>query len=504
MNIYMTNNRWKWILSLVVIVIIASSIWYTNRLVREFAMDEQKNLIIWADAVKHRAELVKSTEIFFAKLQEEERSKVEILAQAMRMLVSDEAGDLTFYVHIISNNTTIPVIQTDRNYRIIGATNVDFDTDTVPYLRGDLLKEFSVYEPVKISTYGVVNYIFYKDSRHFTQLKEYLESLITDFFAETVINSASVPVIVTDSTKKNIIATSHFSSVQRTDTAFLLKAIDKMSSKGSPIELSLSDNVNYIFYQESAYLFRLKVFPIIQMMILFLFAVISYFLFSTARKSEQNQVWAGLAKETAHQLGTPLSSIMAWVELLKLKGETEIGDEINKDVERLEIIAKRFSKIGSEPKLEMADVGDVVEDSINYLKKRTSNKVVFTVNLPEEPVIMPLCVELFEWVIENLCKNAVDAMSGKGSIVINVFRDGKYCIIDVTDTGKGISRSMQKTIFNPGVTTKKRGWGLGLSLAKRIVEEFHKGKIFVKSSTINKGSTFRVVLKNNEKLLIQH
>ena len=496
MSIYSSKTRWKWALSLIIICIIAASLWYNNRLVRQFILDEQKNLIIWADAVQHRAQLVESTELFFDKLQEEERAKVEVLAHATRMLfASDNSVDQAFYLKIISNNTTIPVIQTDRDFKTISGRNLDFDIDTVAVLEGSLKEEFTVYDPILISSYGIVNYLFYKDSRHFTELRHYLESLIQDFFAETVINAASVPVIITDSTKTQILNSANILSQYANDTAYLLKTVESMYSLSSPIELKFGENTNYIFYSESQYIVRLKTFPIIQFLILALFFVISYFLFSTARRSEENQVWAGLAKETAHQLGTPLSSIMAWTELLKINGEDEIADEIGKDVSRLGTITKRFSKIGSVPMPVLTNISFVIEDSINYLKKRTSKKISFIINKSQDEIIVPLCVELFEWVIENICKNAVDAMNGEGTVTIDYFIEGKYCIIDISDTGKGIPRAKQKEIFNPGITSKARGWGLGLSLAKRIVENMHNGKIFVKSSTINKGSTFRIMLR---------
>lgn len=496
MSVYSTKTKWKWALSLVIIFIIAATLWYNNRLVRQFIIDEQKNLIIWADAIRHRAQLVESTEIFFDKLQEEERAKVEILAHATRMLVvSENSDDQAFYLSILLNNTTIPVIQTDRKYNILSGRNLDFNIDTVPVLKGELKKEFSVYDPVVITSLGSVNYLFYKDSQHFTALKEYLESLIKDFFAETVINSASVPVIITDSTKTRVINMANIPVQFAEDTTYLLKRVEDMHTASSPIELKLTDNKNYIFYSESQFISRLKTFPIIQFIILFSFFLISYFLFSTARRSEENQIWAGLAKETAHQLGTPLSSIMAWVELLKIKGEEEIAEEIDKDVIRLGTITKRFSKIGSVPIPEMTNISVVIENSINYLKKRTSDKISFIINKPEEDIMLPISIDLFEWVIENICKNAVDAMSGVGIVTIDIFKEGKYCIIDISDTGKGIPRSKQKEIFNPGITSKERGWGLGLSLAKRIVENMHNGKIFVKSSIVNKGTTFRIMLK---------
>ena len=228
-----------------------------------------------------------------------------------------------------------------------------------------------------------------------------------------------------------------------------------------------------------------------------IFLFIAYLLFSTARKSEQNQVWVGMAKETAHQLGTPLSSMIGWVELLKLKGlDEDTVHEIAKDVHRLETITDRFSKIGSTARLEPYNIVMVIYDSVNYIKSRVSPKVRFTIT-PDltTQVSAPINLHLFEWVIENLCKNAVDAMEGNGSIHIVVTEDIKQVVIDISDTGKGIQKSRFKTIFHPGYTSKTRGWGLGLTLSKRIIENYHSGKIFVKTSAIGKGTTFRIILK---------
>ena len=223
----------------------------------------------------------------------------------------------------------------------------------------------------------------------------------------------------------------------------------------------------------------------------------AYLLFSTSRRSEQNQVWAGLAKETAHQLGTPLSSMMAWVDYLETKDiDSETIEELRKDVNRLSTITDRFSKIGSNPSLVPENVVSVIYNSVSYLKTRTSQKINYSINvMPEQSIVIPLNLQLFEWVIENLVKNAVDAMTRQGKITIVILEEEKVVTIDISDTGKGIPRNMFKTIFNPGYTSKQRGWGLGLSLSKRIINEYHKGKIFVKSSVTGKGTTFRIVLK---------
>jgi signal transduction histidine kinase len=268
-----------------------------------------------------------------------------------------------------------------------------------------------------------------------------------------------------------------------------------MVSENDKIEVELNDDIKgEIYYFESQTLKQLRFYPWIQLGIIILFLIIAYFLFSTFRKAEQNQVWAGMAKETAHQLGTPLSSLMAWVEIIKADGVPESSIvEMNKDIKRLETITDRFSKIGSKAKTKPQDVVDLISKSLEYLQSRVSRKVVLSLT-GEKEAIAKLNEPLFEWVIENLTKNAVDAIQGEGSVVFDVSSSGEKVFIDVTDTGKGVPLNRQKSIFNPGYTTKERGWGLGLSLVKRIVEEQLEGKIFVKTSELNKGTTFRIIV----------
>jgi signal transduction histidine kinase len=256
--------------------------------------------------------------------------------------------------------------------------------------------------------------------------------------------------------------------------------------------------VNYIYYTDSIIITQLRYFPFIQLVIIGLFLFISYLIFSTFRNAEQNQVWIGMAKETAHQLGTPLSSLIAWIQLLEARGtDKETIQELNKDVKRLEVITDRFSKIGSAPELTETSIAKVMNQTIDYLRPRISKKVEFeVVQNRENDVKAMINRPLFSWVIENIIKNAVDAMNGKGKIKIEIYNEIQHVYIDITDTGKGIPASGHKAVFQPGYTTKKRGWGLGLSLAKRIIENYHSGKIFVKRSEPGAGSTFRIVLKN--------
>ena len=270
-------------------------------------------------------------------------------------------------------------------------------------------------------------------------------------------------------------------------------------SEGHAIRLAIDDaNHNYInvCYDESLILKRLTIFPFVQLTVVLVFVVLAVFALLASKRAEQNKVWAGLSKETAHQLGTPISSLMAWVEVLKEEyPDDELIPELDKDVSRLQLISDRFSKIGSKPELTMTSLSEVLAHVVDYIDRRTSHNVVISCRLPDHDVMVNINAALFEWVIENLCKNAVDAMNGgPGTITIAVAEAEQKVTIDVADTGKGISKKNIKNVFRPGFTTKKRGWGLGLSLAKRIIEEYHQGRIFVKSSEVGAGTTFRIEL----------
>ena len=327
-----------------------------------------------------------------------------------------------------------------------------------------------------------------------TDLQEGVEMDYTLNF-KVMEGNTNIPVILVDS-NGTILETNNLKSAAKGDSLDMAEEAARIMGKKQFIEVKISDDyTQYVYYDDSSLLRKLIYFPFVQLMVMFIFLLVTVFALNASRKSEQNRVWVGLSKETAHQLGTPISSLLAWVELLKLKDvDEQLIKEIDKDTHRLKTIAERFSKIGSKPSLTPVELKPVLENALTYMRNRSSKKITFKTSLPKGPILVNLNVPLFEWVIENLCKNAIDAMETSGTITITALSEGERLILDVSDTGKGIPKSHYKTVFKPGFTTKQRGWGLGLSLVKRIIEENHGGKIFVKTSEPGKGTTFRIIL----------
>jgi len=382
LEFYFKKRRWKILLLVLAVSIGVGSFFYTNWLVKRMAVEERKNVELWAKATQ----LLASYDI-------------------------NSNQDITFLNDIIIRNTSIPIITVDSLDQILDTRNITFPEDR----------------------------------------------------------------------KQKV----------------LLRELRKMKDENDPIVIVISQTEKqYLYYSDSILLENLKYYPVVQFAVIFLFVLVAYFAFNSSRNAEQNQVWVGMSKETAHQLGTPISSLMAWVELLKMQNIDEnLIKEFEKDTERLQKITERFSKIGSVPELILTDVSDTIRSTLEYLKTRSSGKVKFVLDFDQQKKYdVPMNASLFSWVIENLCKNAIDAMNNSGTIQVSIAEKSDQIFIDVSDTGKGISKAYYKSVFQPGFTTKKRGWGLGLSLAKRIVENYHKGKIFLKQSEINKGTTFRIIL----------
>ena len=356
----------------------------------------------------------------------------------------------------------------------------------VLYVSNDLVEDLSIEERKKMEIWAEATRELARDKNEMSM----------ELILKGIQGNTSIPAIIVDDTGEinqylNL-------NLPETDTEkYLQEKLEQLKSKSNLIEINLGDGEKqYLYYDDSILLKRLSLYPYVQLGVMVLFVLIVYFALISTKKAEQNKVWVGLSKETAHQLGTPISSLMAWMDLLESSGvDPSLLSDMNKDVNRLSIIAERFSKIGSKPEMELIYVNEVLENATEYMRRRVSDKVLITTHLPSDAEGAMVCLSLFEWVIENLCKNAVDAMNGEGRIDVYMTSEKQQIYIDIKDTGKGIARKNFKTVFNPGYTTKERAWGLGLTLAKRIIEDYHAGRIYVKDSEVGKGTTFRIELK---------
>ncbi len=498
-NLYTNKKQWKWALAIIALLFISASLWYTNRLVKSIAEQETRQVKMWAAAMEQHAVMMKSTEEFFNKVSEQEQLRVDLLANAYRRVIDISSNENTaIYLDIIRNNISIPLVITDEKGNIMFSSNLPPEQESKKTFDEEMKHYYSKFPPIKIDPgYGTVQRLYYNESLIYTELKAVLEGMINHFMEEITLNSVGAPVIITNEDQTIILSYGNLDTLMMKDSTYVARQLEIMRNENDPLQIEfMNTGKATIFYRTSDLVEQMRYYPMIQFVVAALIILIAYLLFSSARRSEQNQVWAGMAKETAHQLGTPLSSLMGWIELLKMQEEPFVGThEMEKDIERLQIVADRFSKIGSVPVLEPADINFLIRDTMDYLQKRFSKKFDFEINLPEGELIMPLIPSLFRWVLENLTKNAIDAMGDKGKITLDLIDDGDHIHLDLSDTGKGIPKSKLKMVFNPGYTSKKRGWGLGLSLAKRIIEDYHKGKIFVKSSIVGQGTTFRITLK---------
>lgn len=321
-------------------------------------------------------------------------------------------------------------------------------------------------------------------------------SLNMQLILKIIQGNTSIPVILcTD--QDEVVSYNNIELPENDQALFLKKKVDELKAKNPPIVIDMEDgSFQYLYYDDSTILKRLLLYPYVQLSVVFVFILLAFLALASTKRAEQNKVWVGLSKETAHQLGTPISSLIAWVEYLRTKEiDAFLLNEMDKDVKRLQTIAERFSKIGSDPDPVPTDLVESIQTALGYMSTRISSKVVIHADLPSHPIWVSMNDSLFAWVIENLTKNAVDAMEGHGDIYLRIEERDKLVRIDLSDTGKGIPKSKFKTVFNPGYTTKRRGWGLGLSLVKRIIESLQGGKIYVKSSELGKGTTFRIELR---------
>ncbi len=356
-------------------------------------------------------------------------------------------------------------------------------------ITNSLIKDLAQEERQKMEVWAEANRVFVESQGENTDVD-------INLILKILGGNTTIPVILCDE-NDNVQEYRNFEIPDKNTDTFFSNKIKESKAKNQVIPIDLGDGtLQNLYYSDSIILKRLSIFPYAQLTIVFVFIFIAFLALASTKKAEQNKVWVGLSKETAHQLGTPISSLIAWVEYLRTKDiDPSLLTEMSKDVNRLETIADRFSKIGSNPDPTPVNVNNSIQSALGYMETRVSSKVKLYAYLPEEPVLVSINDSLFAWVIENLIKNAVDAMGGQGEITFHVEIKKKHVQIDISDTGKGIPKSRFKTIFSPGYTTKARGWGLGLSLVKRIIESYHGGKIFVKASELGKGTTFRIELR---------
>jgi signal transduction histidine kinase len=489
------KQRWKRFLLAAAAVIVGATLWYASSLTKRVRIEERAKVEVWSEAIIQRSHLVAYTENLFSELEADERKKADRLADAYRIIDNPPSGmDLTFVTDYLWSNKTVPVLIYDDSGRKLYDINLGAKVSNFDSLRDEMASRF---EPIRFEEVG--HTVYYDESVRLKELKEAMAELISSFVSETILNSASVPVIMTDFERTEVLNSRGIAQKTLADPELLQLRLSKMADINPPLEVVLpGEGRRLIFFEDSYVLTQMQYYPIIQLILIAAFLMTAYLVFSSSRRAEQNRVWVGMAKETAHQLGTPLSSLMAWVDLLKEKdgADTSMLLEMEKDVKRLHTVTDRFSKIGSQPKLEPEDLGLSITQTLGYMRPRISKKVELNLYGADtsEPVIALFNASLFSWVLENLLRNAVDAMEGKGVINVTLSQTGDNVIIDIQDSGKGISRSDIKDVFSPGFTTKKRGWGLGLSLVKRIVEEYHGGKITLHKSEVGVGTTFRIKL----------
>ena len=489
----------KRLLFLAAAAIVVVTLGYTQHLASIIRDEEQRKVQLWVEAVKQRAELVTYTQSLFEELGAEEKKKADHLAAAYRLIQESPVGmDLTFSTDFLVGNKTVPVLILNDDGEVLYHVNVPpppLGSDREAYFDSVRVHQMGTNPPIRFEEVGQT--IYYSESVRLRELREAMSELIESFISETVINSASVPVMLLDSTATRIVKSQGIDVSSLSDPEVLQERLMAMAGDNAPIPVYLpGEGWNLVFYEESLVLTQLKFFPAVQLLLIAAFLLVAYLVFSASRRAEQNRVWVGMAKETAHQLGTPLSSLMAWSSLLSARGvDPEALSEMDKDIARLQVVAERFSKIGSEADLTPADPLQVVEETVNYMRPRISKNVKLSLESGEPQGELPLSRPLFSWVLENLLRNAVDAMEGEGTLSVRAAWEGDEVHVEVEDNGKGMTKSVARRVFEPGFTTKSRGWGLGLSLSKRIVEDTHGGQVFVDWTEPGQGTRFKLVFR---------
>ena len=494
-----TRRRLNRFLVVIAILIVVLSSFGIQTVVQQIANDERSNAKMWASSVQQKAQLITQSRDYFEHIERMERERIERWAEAVtRLFFYRTPAEYEFYRRTIAENTTIPCfVVVGHNRRVLDCRNTDLDCSKIRFLNDTLLEEYSQYPPICIRFERQYWCVYYKQSKAFYQLQYMLDGLINSFITEIVENSIFVPVLLVTEDELTVVEAGNISATRYANADVLKETLESMRHQNKPIEISDGVDTYYVFYENSRIMGTLTYIPIIFFLVITAFIAAIVLIFSMSRRSESNKLWVGMSRETAHQLGTPLSSLIGWVEFLKTeKGNEEFTVEIEKDINRLKMISERFSKIGSAPKMTEENMVDLVYESISYLQSRLSHRIKFNVNKPLGTVV-PAKVNplLIEWVMENLFKNAVDVIgSNDGLIQIDVTERNKNVVIDITDNGRGLPKDMWNVIFDAGYTTKMRGWGLGLTLSRRIIHDYHKGEIFVRRSAMGEGTTFRIIL----------
>jgi signal transduction histidine kinase len=496
MNLYSTKQRWKFVLILASLMVVVISLVVSNSIIEKITDRERESARQWAETIRKKGELVRLSQQIFNELREKERREANLILQAQGV-ISRKSNlslnlDFEFAQKIIKSNKKIPIAYLSDG-EIAQSVNIDSNWST--HQISAFIKDCRAQKrSQKIEIYeGIFMEFIYGESSELIRLNRENDSLLHAFNKDLLDNKNLIPLLLLDEDTKKIEATNL--AKQEINGVSIENLLSGFTYP--PMRIDFGNGIKLLYYKDNPEIRTLTWFPYIQFGLIGLLVVIAYLLFSTFRKAEQNQVWAGMAKETAHQLGTPLSSLMAWVSYLESQqADMMMTSEMHKDLDRLSKITERFSKIGSEAKLELNDLVVTIGENLEYLRSRFSDKVKIRFIIEnEEVLIVPHNVSLMEWVIENICKNAVDAMDGIGELTLSIRKENNHVFLDISDTGKGLPKSQYKTIFQPGYSTKKRGWGLGLTLVKRIIEEYHKGKVYVLKSEMDKGTIFRIVLR---------
>ena len=484
------SKWWKRGLVFFVSGVLGLSLFFMLSLFKSVKSREYENAKLWIRTIKKQRELIEDVQFLFNDLNKEEQKKLKLWLKAVKRIpnVPPDDPDFDIVFDVIKNNEFVPLILTRGSGVIYDHRNIK--DDSPEGLQRLLIQMKGLHPPLSLNLDGDVNYLYYGESKLHKNIDKVFQVLVKSYLSDIENNVVSAPVLYMDSTQVEVLAYGNLrSGLDVSNKGFSVEEqIAQLRKTVTPIKVG----DEFLYVQETQLLLMLRLFPLVFVLIVLLIAIGVFLYLKVSDKNEQSLLWVGMSKETAHQLGTPISSLMAWNEILKDDFKDNIAfQEIQKDIDRLELITDRFSKIGSKPSLELKDLSAQVVYVMSYMESRISPHVKISKELASK-IRIEMNPQLISWVIENLVKNSVDAMSGKGALSLVVFEENERAILEVSDSGNGIKKSLFKKIFSPGYSSKKRGWGLGLALAKRIIEEYHEGKIFVKSSAEGEGTIMRI------------